>query len=302
MDVDDLLVVASDGGLSALLHPLVILNISDHLTRRRAEAKSHNVTAYGALFGKQAGRVVEIFNSFELLLADGIWDLDFLNTRTEAFKRIFKDQDCLGWYATGSHVTADHLALHRQLLGLNEAPFFLLLDDQAQATREQLPITIFETIVELKDDEQHIHFAPTPYKLASEEAERIGVDHIANVSASAVGGQISAVRQQMQTHASALLMLQERIDVICDFLADIDAGKVQPSPALLRNIKGICSRLPVSQDPRLRAALLMESTDTETVNLLALMTQACDAIKQLTGKMQTIHPGAGKTHFASMMM
>ena len=40
---------------------------------------------YGAVFGKQDGRQVEVFNSFEVpLAADGSMDMAFLHARTES--------------------------------------------------------------------------------------------------------------------------------------------------------------------------------------------------------------------------
>lgn len=47
------------------LHPLVIMNISDHWTRIRAQ-KGFKFQVFGALIGKQKGRNIEIMNSFEL--------------------------------------------------------------------------------------------------------------------------------------------------------------------------------------------------------------------------------------------
>lgn len=71
------------------LHPLVIMNISEHWTRIRAqEGKAQPV--YGALIGKQEGRKIEIFNSFELryeiIEGDVIINRDYYNTKEEQCK------------------------------------------------------------------------------------------------------------------------------------------------------------------------------------------------------------------------
>jgi hypothetical protein len=57
--------------------------------------------------------------------------------------------------------------------------------------------------------------------------------------------------------------------------------EIEASPVLLRRIKGICSRLPASQDPKLQAALLQEKTDATLINLLATLTQGCAAIDKV---------------------
>lgn len=65
------------------------MNISEHWTRIRAqEGKAQAV--YGALIGKQEGRKVEIFNSFELryeiIDGDVIINRDYYNTKEEQCK------------------------------------------------------------------------------------------------------------------------------------------------------------------------------------------------------------------------
>lgn len=77
---------------SISLHPLVILNISEHWTRLSAQGNKSNPTI-GALIGKHNGRIVEIINSFELLFTvqdDGklLIDRDYYNTKEEQFKQV----------------------------------------------------------------------------------------------------------------------------------------------------------------------------------------------------------------------
>lgn len=68
------------------LHPLVLMNISEHWTRIRAQEGS-SVPVYGALIGKQDGRKIEVFNSFELkyetIDGDVVINRDYYNTKEE---------------------------------------------------------------------------------------------------------------------------------------------------------------------------------------------------------------------------
>lgn len=56
-----------DSTLNVVLHPLVVINISDHWTRTRVQNHVENPRVIGALLGTQNGRNVEIFNSFEIV-------------------------------------------------------------------------------------------------------------------------------------------------------------------------------------------------------------------------------------------
>lgn len=76
----------NSGALDVSLHPLVILNISDHYTRSKVRTGQERV--FGALMGQLSGRKVEIFNSFELVCEENTFDLDFLKQKTEACKNI----------------------------------------------------------------------------------------------------------------------------------------------------------------------------------------------------------------------
>lgn len=87
---------SSSSGLTFKLHPLVIVNISDHYTRVKSQNNHHlhhpnNATTthpprvYGCVIGVQRGRTVEIFNSFELLYDPSTHSLDraFLEKKQE---------------------------------------------------------------------------------------------------------------------------------------------------------------------------------------------------------------------------
>ena len=105
------------GQLNLSLHPLVLINISDHWTRTKVQNQKENPRVIGALLGTyfylcfvklitfivgvQTGRNVEIFNSFELVFSvtDGaiVIDQTYLHKKQEQcttsqsyFELIFK--------------------------------------------------------------------------------------------------------------------------------------------------------------------------------------------------------------------
>lgn len=67
---------SSSSGLSFLLHPLVLLNISDHHTRTVAMTGSRAQRVRGILLGAQSGRTIEIVNSFEMKVDEGQGGVD----------------------------------------------------------------------------------------------------------------------------------------------------------------------------------------------------------------------------------
>ncbi|CAH7689782.1 hypothetical protein BY996DRAFT_7888714 [Phakopsora pachyrhizi] len=105
---------SSISDLRIIIHPLPILNISDHLTRDKLKLQSveKKLPGVGILIGVQVGRKLEIVNSFEVLInceknsssrqadenEDILIDQEFLITRQEQFKQVFPNLDCLGYY------------------------------------------------------------------------------------------------------------------------------------------------------------------------------------------------------------
>jgi COP9 signalosome complex subunit 6 len=161
------------------------------------------------VIGKQTGRSIEIMNSFELkfdwIEESIIIDQEYYKTKVEqcttnlfvskirhdgglfcAVKQVFSEMDFLGWYTTGDAPTDKDLEVHRQFVEYNESPVFLKLNPTASVGGD-LPITVYESVIDLVGGEATMLFIDLPYTLATEEAERIGVDHVARMTASETG-------------------------------------------------------------------------------------------------------------------
>jgi COP9 signalosome complex subunit 6 len=140
-------IIEKEGGsaLDIALHPLVLINISDHYTRAKYSTEEKNPRVIGALFGVQSGRNVEVTNSFELVynIIEGavVIDTDYLkakqeqctlfafaplpSARTDFFKNktifactvvtVFKNHDLLGWYSTGAECKPADIQIHNQV-------------------------------------------------------------------------------------------------------------------------------------------------------------------------------------------
>lgn len=130
--------------LSVSLHPLVIMNVSEHWTRIRAQENSSQV--YGALIGKQKGRNIEIMNSFELMFdkieGNIIFNDEYYATKEAQFKQVFPDLDFLGWYTTGDAPNESDLNFHKQICKINESPLFLKLNPMVFDTRSIIDCVI----------------------------------------------------------------------------------------------------------------------------------------------------------------
>lgn len=60
----------------------------------------------------------------------------------------------------------------------------MLLMETGNKHIEQLPIQLYESVIDIVAGEATMLFVPLTYILATEEAERIGVDHVARMAQS----------------------------------------------------------------------------------------------------------------------
>ena len=109
----------------------------------------------------------------------------------------------------------------------------------------QLPISVYESVIDLVDGEARMQFVELKYTIATEEAERIGVDHIARLSSVGTSEQSSGmlilsvgflvifvlgrhscylVAEQLGVQHSAVKMLHTRVRLILDYVQAVQAG------------------------------------------------------------------------------
>jgi len=275
------------------LHPLVIINISDHYTRTKvSNPKQNNPRIIGTLFGVQNGRDVEIFNSFELIYneVEGkiVIATEYLTKKQEQFKQVFPNYDLLGWYSTGSKCTASDIHIHNQIMEFNESPIFLLLDPVATQGTRELPIFLFESQIKMIDDKPTMKFAKVNCKIDTGEAERISVDHVAHITPSGTkeGSQLTA---QLSGTQNAIKMLNLRIKIIRAFLEATAKGEIPRDHAMLRQVSGIVNLLPAIDTPNFKQEFLSEYNDVLLVAYLSTMTKGASIINELVDRYNTAY-------------
>lgn len=277
------------------LHPLVIMNISEHWTRLRAQNGTKQ-DVYGALIGKQQGRNIEILNSFELKFevveGDVIINREYYNTKEEQYKQVFSDLDFLGWYCTSSNEpTEADLKIHKQICQINECPILLQLDAQSRNV-DQLPIKLYETVIDIVQGAATMLFVPLTYTLATEEAERIGVDHVARMSTNEAG-ENSVVAENLVAQHSAIKMLHYRVKLVLAYVKAVENGTLQPNHEILREAYTLSQRLPVVQSETFRQEFYTQCNDVGLITYLGAITKGCNDMNQLVGKFNVLYDRQG---------
>jgi len=271
---------AKEAAMDVLLHPLVIVNISDHFTREKVRTgKARRV--FGILLGTQSGRRVEVSNSFEILLVGDTHTIDkeFLQARVSQLTRVFEKSEILGWYSTGKNAEGYDMQIHQQVEQHNESPLYLLLNPEPAPGSRELPLSLTETTVRVVDDKPTVVFTKVPYRVETTEAERIAVDHLQNVSA---GGR-SLLTSHLSTLHSAIKMLNLRIKAILQF-AKAAQNNGPRDEGILRQINALVQELPAIDTDKFKEDFLTEYNDALLVTYLASITKTSHAVNEMIEK------------------
>jgi COP9 signalosome complex subunit 6 len=283
----------SGGSVSVSLHPLVIMNISDHFTRVRVQQQDEGRVplVYGVLLGTQKGRNIEICNSFELVVSDDReLDKDYFTAKEEQFKQVFSTMEFLGWYTIGGSPTRDDVTFHEQICSDSENGLLLKLSPVARTN--QLPLSLFESLIEIVDGRPTVMFTPVSYTLATEEAERIGVDHVARSSVSGTT-LTSAVAEQLSAQHGAVKMLHSRVRLLLDYLKAVEAGELPRNHEILRKVSSLCHQLPVLDGTVFQKEFHRQTNDVMLMSYLAAITKGLATTSEFVQKVNTIYDRHG---------
>ncbi|XP_030369513.1 COP9 signalosome complex subunit 6 [Scaptodrosophila lebanonensis] len=292
-------IMAAAGTVASItisLHPLVIMNISEHWTRFRAQHGEPR-QVYGALIGKQKGRNIEVMNSFELktdvVAEETIINKEYYNKKEQQYKQVFSDLDFIGWYTTGENPTEGDIKIQKQIAEINECPIMLQLNPISRSV-DQLPVKLFESLIDLVDGEATMLFVPLTYTLATEEAERIGVDHVARMTTNE-SGEKSVVAEHLVAQDSAIKMLNTRIKIVLQYIQDVEGGKLKANQEILREAYALCHRLPVMQVPAFQEEFYTQCNDVGLISYLGTLTKGCNDMHHFVNKFNMLYDRQGSS-------
>jgi COP9 signalosome complex subunit 6 len=277
------------GSLNLMLHPLVIINISDHFTRTKVQNNLENPRVIGALLGSQQGRNIEITNSFELVynIIDKsiIINKEYFIKKQEQFKKVFPTLEFLGWYSTSQSVLLTDIEVHKQFFDINENPLYLLLDPLMvnRPDVKEIPIFIFESELRMINDKPTNLFVKVPYKIETNDAERLAIDHVARITPTGSTSGSNLTSHLVGIH-NAIFMLNTRIKILLKFLNTIKQNNISIDHGLLRRISSLCNQLPTIDTPQFKEDFLQEYNDALLIIYLASITKGCNSIYEIIDK------------------
>ncbi|KAL9934537.1 hypothetical protein V8E36_006312 [Tilletia maclaganii] len=310
------------------IHPLPVLDMSEHHTRFRSQAGHEDVQVYGILLGTQQGRDVDLNNSFEIVLSDDKHDagessagpgLDqrALKTRQEQFKQVFPSFEIMGWYSSGTEPDEKDMSIHKQLLSYIENLIFLKLcpsqlqqpqssEDPEQATAirrgdDDLPLYAFETVLEVaarpgegKDADESLRpdgaeDGPEAMNvLWSPCAYRIETGEAERIAVDHVSKPAST-----GTGEETTLIANLTTQAVAQYVALVQRGAFPRDHETLRQFRALVSCLPVVGMPELKDKLIEEYNDVLLMSYLSNLTQQATSLNELVDKVDLTQEPSG---------
>ncbi|XP_049849966.1 COP9 signalosome complex subunit 6-like [Schistocerca gregaria] len=270
----------TSGVLDIYLHPLVVVSIADHYTRAKVRHSVERV--YGVLLGRQEWRRVELFSSFEVPLATGhLLDTAYLEEKSKAVKQVSPGYEIMGWYSTGREVEEEDMAIQKQLERFNESPLFLCLDPNLEVGIREVPIEIYESKIKVVRDQPVSQFVKVPYKIETEDIERLSIDCVARTTS--VGGG-SQIQMHLASMHQAVSMLQMRVMAIASYLKVVEDGELEADQAILRHIFSLCRMLQTTNDFKIARELSDQYNDVLLLTFIASTVKASSLMHGLIEK------------------
>ncbi|KAM3724680.1 COP9 signalosome complex subunit [Dirofilaria immitis] len=286
----------TSSAITISLHPLVIMNISEHVTRisvQHNDGKPFEI--FGAILGKQSGRHIEMMNSFEVKWSDegkgyAVIDTNFLSTREQQYQEVFHDLDYVGWYTIGGATpTQADWEVHQQFSIIHESPILVKLDPKAPPGNK-LPVAIYESVCTTglsTSSPNSVVWRSVSWSLASEQAERIGIEHVAQIS-TVSANTMSSTNKQIVGQLGAINMLQSRLELIYDYLKAVRADELPRDEGIIREIAQLVRRVPVMSSAKFLEQYKNQCLEVKMTALVAALTKTCGTLNDLVTKMNVM--------------
>ena len=284
---------SSDAVSSVTVHPLVLLSVLDHHTRR-AEGAGRVI---GTLLGRRDGSTVEITNCFAVPHAERGDEVaigkDFNRQMLALHGRADRREAVVGWYGTalpnedgsGHSSIADTSSLiHEFYAGeCDEDPIHLVVDTGLDDDAVNLRAYVSSPVVVAGEALANL-FHEVRLSLKSSEAERICVDEMiksqqkdgpdADAAAAAAGADASTSTAALKVSMTKLLEMLESASKYVDSVVE---GQTPPDDAVGRQIADTLSAV-----PRVRPEVF-DKTFADTLQDMLMVTYLTNVTKtQLT--------------------
>jgi len=243
--------LVSAGIYQAKVHPVVLLSILDHFTRRNHEGR-----VIGTLLGVVSeGGDVEIRNCYPVPHNEEEGkpveiEIEFLRTMLDLHQRVNPKEIIVGWYATGNTLNNSSSLIHefygREIRStLNKDlpnPIHLTVDTELNNGRLSVNAYTSANVGLTLEGPLGSMFVPVPCEVKLAEAERLGLDLIAR--AKDAPNRQASLLTDLDNLERSVSRVQEMLDNVQKYVDGVLNGAITPNNAVGRHLMEAISAVP----------------------------------------------------------
>ncbi|WFC97378.1 proteasome regulatory particle subunit [Malassezia yamatoensis] len=274
---------SSLAGTSVVVHPLVLLSVTDHASRAGVGRGKRVV---GVLLGQDNGKTINVANSFAVPFEeddrDGkTWflDHDYIEGMMEMFKKVNAREKMIGWYHTGPKLRSSDLDIDKLMKRFTPRSTMVIIDPNRQDVG--LPTDAYLAVEEIKDDGTATQktFMHIPTTVEAEEAEEVGVEHLLRdiYDTTAVG----SLSERVSSQLGALSGLYRRLIEIREYLEAVVSGDLPVNHEIVYELQNIFNYLPDLDKPETVCSFRVANNDRLLIVYLSSLIRAVIALHGL---------------------
>ncbi|KAI9574110.1 maintenance of mitochondrial structure and function-domain-containing protein [Boletus coccyginus] len=278
------------GGTTVVVHPLVLLSVTDH--HARSVTRNSTKRVIGVLLGQDNVKTVNVANSFGIPFEEDekdskTWFLDhnYIEGMYDMFKKVNARERMIGWYHTGPKLRASDQEINDLFKRYIAKPVMVIVDVRPDTVG--IPTDAYYAVEEIKDDgtETRKTFLHVPSAIEAEEAEEIGVEHLLrDIKDSTTTTLATRVSEQL----ASLQGLQSRLRDIHSYLEDVAAGTLPVNHQIIYHLQDALNLLPDLSDAVVTQSFTSSTNDQLLVVYLSTLLRAVIALHALVDNKATI--------------
>ncbi|WFD04378.1 proteasome regulatory particle subunit [Malassezia obtusa] len=275
---------SSLAGTSVVVHPLVLLSVTDHASRVSV-GKGKRVV--GVLLGQDNGKTINVANSFAVPFEederDGkTWflDHDYIEGMMEMFKKVNAREKMIGWYHTGPKLRSSDLEIN-ELITKRFTPRSVMVIIDPKRQDVGLPTDAYVAVEEIKDDGTATQktFMHVPTTIEAEEAEEVGVEHLLRDIHDTTS--VGSLSERVSSQLGALRGLHRRLLEIRDYLEAVIRGELPVNHEIVYELQNIFNYLPDLEKPETVRSFRVANNDRLLIVYLSSLIRAVIALHAL---------------------
>ena len=124
----------------------------------------------------------------------------------------------------------------------NESPILFILNPTPVPSSKQLPISLFEAVLQKSNDGFTHTFVEIPFKLETGQVEKISIDQVTKVAS--ISSTSSILENQNKALTTSIVTFQDKLDYVIHVLKLMKDGTISYDYELIRKASKIINQLP----------------------------------------------------------